>query len=78
MNMVHLQLPDSLYKQLSALAEQDGVSVNQLLTLAAAEKVSALLTVGYLQERARQGKREDLEALLAKVPSVEPEEYDRL
>jgi hypothetical protein len=78
MNMVHLQLPDSLYKQLSALAEQDGVSVNQLLTLAAAEKVSALLTVGYLQERARQGKREDFETLLAKVPSVEPEEFDRL
>jgi len=78
MNTVNLQLPDSLYKQLSTLAERDGISINQLLTLAAAEKVSALMTVEYLKERGRHGSREDFEAVLAKVPRVEPEEYDRL
>ena len=78
MSPVNLELPDSLYRQLSLLAEQDGISVNHLITLAAAEKVSALMTVEYLTERGKRGRREDFEALLAKVPSVEPEEYDRL
>jgi hypothetical protein len=76
--MVKLQLPDSLHKQLTLLAERDGIAIDQLLMLAAAEKVSALMTVEYLKERGKQGKREDFDALLAKVPSVEPEEYDRL
>lgn len=78
MNKVNLQLPNSLYKQLSLLAKQDGISIDQLITLAAAEKVSALMTAEYIKERGKQGQREDFEAVLAKVPSVEPEEYDRL
>jgi hypothetical protein len=36
------------------------------------------MTVEYLQERAKRGSREKFEAVLAKVPDVEPEEYDRL
>ncbi len=78
MSTVNLQLPDSLYKQLSVLAKQDGIPIDQLITLAAAEKVSAIMTAEYIKERGKQGKREDFEAVLAKVPSVEPEEYDRL
>jgi len=78
MNTVNLQLPDSLYKQASQLAEQDGVSINHLITMALAEKMSALMTVEYLKERGRHATRKDFEEVLAKVPSVEPEEYDRL
>ncbi len=78
MSTVSLQLPDSLYKQLSLLAKQDGISITQILTLAAAEKVSSLMTAEYIRERGKEGRREDFEALLAKVPSVEPDEYDRL
>ena len=78
MSTVKLQLPDSLYKQLSVLAKEDGISIDQLITLAAAEKVSALMTAEYIKERGKHGRREDFEAVLAKVPSVEPEEYDRL
>jgi hypothetical protein len=40
--------------------------------------ISALMTVDYLKERAKGASREDFEAVLAKVPRVEPEEYDRL
>jgi len=78
MSVVSLQLPDSLLKQLSILAERDGISVDHLLALAAAEKVSALLTIEYIKERGRSGSREDFEALLSKVPAVEPDELDRL
>ncbi len=78
MNTVSLQLPDSLYKQASELAEQDGVSMNHLITMALAEKMSALMTVEYLKERGKHASRKDFEDVLAKVPSVEPEEFDRL
>ena len=78
MSTVTLQIPESLHLQLSQLAERDGISVDQLLTIAAAEKVSALLTVDYLKERGKGASREEFEAILAKVPNVEPEENDRL
>lgn len=78
MSTVSLQLPESLYKQLSLLAEKDCVSINQLITLAVAEKVSALMTVDYIKERGKQGNRKDFEAILAKVPKVEPDEHDRV
>lgn len=45
---------------------------------AAAEKMAALLTPDSLEERARRGSREKLEAALAKLPDVEPESHDKL
>jgi hypothetical protein len=60
------------------LAQQDGISIDQFIATAVAEKVAALMTVEYLQECAKRGSREKFEAVLAKVPDVEPEEFDRL
>jgi hypothetical protein len=54
------------------------VSVNQLITLALAEKLAALLAEDYLAKRARRGDRAEFEAALAQAPDVEPEEADRL
>ncbi len=48
------------------------------MALAVAEKMASLRTVEYLRKRAARGSREKYEAVLAKVPDVEPEEYDRL
>lgn len=78
MSTLSIRLPASLHKQLKVLATQEGVSMNQLIALAITEKMSALMTVDYLKERAKRGSREKFEAILAKVPDVEPEEYDRL
>jgi hypothetical protein len=36
------------------------------------------MTVEYLRERAKRGSLEKFEAVLAKVPDVEPEPRDRL
>jgi len=73
-----LRLPESLHKRIKELASREGVSMNQFITLAVTEKMSALLTVDYLKERAGRGSRQKLEAILARVPDVKPEEYDRL
>ncbi len=43
-----------------------------------AEKLSALMTENYLSERAKRGSRAKYEAILAKVPDVEPEAYDKI
>ena len=52
MGRFRLRLPESLHKQVKALAEQEGVSVNQFVTTALAEKLSALMTKDYLAARA--------------------------
>lgn len=78
MTTLHLQLPDSLHKQLTEVSRQEGTSIDQWVALAIAEKLAALRTVKYLEERAKRGNRADFEAVLAQVPDVEPEEYDRL
>lgn len=78
MSNLSVQLPDSLYKSLQELAKQDGISVEQFIATAVAEKIAALTTETYLEELANRGSREKYEAVLAKVPEVEPEPYDQL
>ena len=41
------------------------------------KKIAALMTEGYLEERAMTGSRAKYEAILAKIPDVELEIYDR-
>ena len=78
MSTLNIQLPDSLYSSLQELAEQDGISMGQFVTLAIAEKIAALTTERYLQERANRGDRASYEAVLSKVPDIEPELHDKL
>jgi len=52
--------------------------MNQIIATAVAEKLSALMTEDYLAERAARGSRERFEAVLRKVPHVDPDEQDRL
>jgi hypothetical protein len=49
-----------------------------MLILAAAEKISALLTEEYLEEEVRNARREDFEKVMRAVPDVEPEKFDRI
>lgn len=78
MSTLSVRLPDSLHKKLKELAEKEGVSMNQFITLAVSEKMSALLTVDYLKERAEKGNRKTFEKIMSEVPDVKPEEYDKL
>lgn len=78
MSALTLRLPESLHKRLKEAASKEGISINQFIATAVAEKMSALLTEDYLQTRARRGTRTKYEAVLAQVPDVEPEELDRL
>ena len=78
MSTLSIRLPESLHKQVKKLAKSEGISMNQFIALAVAEKMSALMTVDYLNERARRGSKEKFEAVLSKVHDREPLEYDKL
>jgi hypothetical protein len=76
--MVEEVIPDSLMKQIRELAEREGVTVEQFISSAAAEKAAAWMTVEYLRARATRGNRDNFERALALVPDTEPEDDDRL
>ena len=78
MSTISLRLPESLHKKVRELAKSEDVSINQLITTALAEKMSALMTVDYLRERGALGDRAAYDAVLAKVRDVEPDEGDEL
>lgn len=78
MSTLTIQIPDGVARQLRECAEKEGVTVDQLLSSAAAEKLSALMTVEHLRERARNAKREDFVAFLNSSPDVPPMPGDEL
>lgn len=78
MSTLSLRLPDSLHEMARQLAEEENVSVNQLITLALAEKISALKTAAYFQQRGSRATRSKFERAMAKVSKTEPTETDRL
>ena len=78
MSTMSLRLPESLHERARELAKREGVSINQLIATALAEKVSALDTVAYLEERAAQASETNFLAALGKVPDIAPGPEDEI
>ncbi|EAT59262.1 MULTISPECIES: toxin-antitoxin system HicB family antitoxin [Chlorobium] len=78
MSALSLRLPKSLHEQLREVAQEEGISINQFVMLAVAEKVASLSAVEYLEKRAKSGSRDKFLEILNKVPDVEPEAFDKL
>lgn len=78
MSTMSLRLPESLHEKVREVAEREGVSMNQLVTLAVAEKLSALMTEEYILSRASRGDIEKYRRVLAKVPDGPPLPGDEL
>jgi hypothetical protein len=78
MSTLSLRLPESLHALAREVAKEEDISINQLITLALAEKLSALKTEEYFEERARRGSRVKFERAMAQVAKREPLEHDQL
>jgi hypothetical protein len=78
MSTMSLRLPESLHRRAKELAQQEGISINQLVATALAEKISALAAGEYLEARAGRGSRRKFDRALRKVKSSQPEERDQL
>jgi hypothetical protein len=72
MTAMSIRLPASLHRHARAFAEQEGVSVNQLIATALAEKLAALGAQDFLASRAARATRAGFEEALAQVPDDGP------
>lgn len=76
MSVLSLRLPESLHAQVRELAERDKVSINQFVALAVAEKVAALRTLDYIEQRGQHGSRGRFDRVLQKVAEANLEPYE--
>jgi hypothetical protein len=76
MSAMSIRLPDALHRNARVYAEQEGVSVNQLIATALAEKLAALGAEDFLASRAQRASKAAFESALAQVPDVAPARGD--
>ena len=67
-----LRLQPSLMEEARKAAESEGVALNQLINVALAEKVSALRTEEYFQERIRRADRAETLRILDRAGKGNP------
>ena len=62
----------SLKDEVARVAKREGASINQLISSAVSEKISAIMTEEYLQKRADRANIEDMKVVLKKVATRKP------
>ncbi len=72
---VSVKIPEELYRQASEIAAAENISVDELFASAFEER---LLELERLKEKASRGSYEKFLRVMAKVPAVDPPDYDRL
>ena len=74
-----LKLPQAVKAAAARLAKDDGVSLNQWITVAVAQKIGAVETATeFLKARAGKARPSDILTILAKVPDVPPMPGDEI
>lgn len=72
MTTLNLTLPNSIERHLQEMADLDGVPVDQFVTAAITEKISALTAEAYLRKRGDRAEPAEFQAILDKVPQRQP------
>ena len=78
MAAVSLRLPNSIYELAKSLSKEDHVSLNQFIATAVSEKVSALNTESYINERTQRASKAKFLKALNKVSDEDAETFDEL
>lgn len=78
MTRINIEIPASVHERATELAKRDGVTVDQFIATALAEKMSVLEAETYFQERAIKGTKETFDRAMAKVPARPPLDGDEL
>lgn len=74
-----LKLPLSIKKAAQRLAKEDGVSLNQWIAVAVAEKVGVVETAAeFFKKRARNASGKGLAKFLRNAPKVAPDPDDTI
>ena len=73
-----LRLPQSLKDSVERLSRQDGTSINQFVAMAVAEKVSALQTARYFEDRKAQADFKAFDKIMRRRSGKPPREGDEM
>jgi hypothetical protein len=76
--VIQVRLPRSMKDAVARLAKQDGISMNQMITLAVAEKVAVLETMENLKKRAARADYEWFDRFMNREGGEPPREGDEL
>ena len=72
MTTLNLTFPNSIRRHLQEMADLEGVAIDQFVTTAVAEKISALTAETYLRARIGRADPDAYQAILDKVPQRAP------
>ena len=78
MSSLQVTIPDDVRNQAEKLAHAEHLSLDEFMTLALIQKLSRSIPDPYLEARAKRGNLERFREILAMVPDVPPDDYDRL
>lgn len=76
--VIQLRLPQSIKAGVARAAKRDGTSINQLIATAVAEKLSALETMDFFDERAKRADLDAFDRLLNRTGGEAPRAGDEV
>ena len=77
MTAVRVMMPEAVKQQVADVAHRRHISFDKLVMMALMREL-AKLPDPELEARAARGRKEDFDKVLAMVPDVPPDDYDRL
>ncbi|MCV6636570.1 hypothetical protein [Candidatus Albibeggiatoa sp. nov. NOAA] len=78
MSGLNIVLPNSVQRHIQDIAAKEGVSIDQFISSAISEKISAIMTEDYLSQRAKKADRNKFREILNNVPNKQPLAGDEL
>jgi len=78
MSTLSIRIPDSLHKVIKKFSQEDHISINQFISSAVAEKVTAFETEKYIQNRGQIGSTEKFLSVLNSVSNETPDSFDQI
>lgn len=76
--VIQLRLPRSIKAAVARLAKEDGVSMNQMIATAVAEKVAVLEAATFFEERAKRADYAKFDRIMNRTGGEPPRAGDEL
>ena len=78
MSRLTLRLPETLHQQLTNLAEEEGISLNQYIVYALTRQVTSAYTVQVISEADRQQQQQNFENLIAQLGKADENDIEKV
>ncbi|MDJ0898580.1 MAG: toxin-antitoxin system HicB family antitoxin [Xenococcus sp. MO_188.B8] len=78
MSRLTLRLPETLHQQLTNLAEEEGISLNQYIVYALTRQVASAYTVQVISEASRQQQQQNFDNLVAQLGKADENEIEKV